>query len=349
MSGFIVHGLPRSRTFWLSRFLTYGDWTCSHDELRHARSMDDVRTWFDLTFSGTCETAAAPWWRLVPRDFRFVVVRRPVDDVVNSLSRFSEFDRSKVSGIIEKMARKLDQIERRVPGVLSVRFRDLEDEGACREVFEHCLPYTHNPEWWRLMAPLNLQTNMAALMRYYRAFEPLLSKLALIAKHETIAEMSRSVPSEMEGVTIQQEPFDDFYRDGRALFEEHLIQVGESPDAHRFKNLSLMREMADRGMMQITTGRSNGRMFGYLMMMICPSLEEQDMLSATGLTFYATIPGLGMKLQRAAISALRERGISEVFMRAGPRGSGPRMGPLYRRLGAEPAGEVFRLDLRKAA
>ncbi len=30
MRPFVVFGLPRSRTAWLSRFLTYGDWVCGH-------------------------------------------------------------------------------------------------------------------------------------------------------------------------------------------------------------------------------------------------------------------------------------------------------------------------------
>ena len=64
---FVVYALPRSRTFWLSRFLCYAEWNCGHDEIRHARSLDDVRAWFSQSYTGTVETAAAPWWRLIQR------------------------------------------------------------------------------------------------------------------------------------------------------------------------------------------------------------------------------------------------------------------------------------------
>ncbi len=87
---FVIFALPRSRTAWLSRFLSYGEWFCGHEELRHVRSLDDVRAWFSQGQIGTAETAGAPWWRLLERFAPYspvVIVRRPVDEVVDSLAR----------------------------------------------------------------------------------------------------------------------------------------------------------------------------------------------------------------------------------------------------------------------
>lgn len=88
-------------------------------------------------------------------------------------------------------------------------------------------------------------------------------------------------------------------------------------------------------------------MFGYLMSVVAPSLDSPDVMLAEHTIFYASpqISGLGMKLQRAALDALRARGVNEVFMRAGQRGSGPRLGTFYRRIGAEEFGQMYRLDL----
>lgn len=36
---FVVFSMPRSRSAWLARFLSYGDWHCGHDEIRHFRSL----------------------------------------------------------------------------------------------------------------------------------------------------------------------------------------------------------------------------------------------------------------------------------------------------------------------
>ena len=78
---FIIYALPRSGTFWLSRYLTWGGYACAHEQARHVRAPADVRSWLAQDHTGTAETAAAPWWRLVQHyrpDVRTLVVRRPV-------------------------------------------------------------------------------------------------------------------------------------------------------------------------------------------------------------------------------------------------------------------------------
>ncbi|MDR3415029.1 MAG: hypothetical protein P4L83_02490 [Nevskia sp.] len=350
---FIIYALPRSRTFWLSRFLSYGGWHCGHEELRHLRTLDDAKAWFSQPVTGTAETGAAPWWRLVQSvrpDIRTVVVRRPVSEVVDSLVRLG-FERSAMEAGMRRLDAKLDQIEARVPGVLSVRFSDLVDEATCARVFAHCLPFKHDPAWWARLAPLNLQIDMPALVRYWNANQAALAKLAAQARQRVLAEMTRHPVVEPNGMTFQQEPFETWLRDARELFESHLVTVGESPDDWRKKNIPLMRKLEELGYMQITTARCNGRMFGYLMSVIGPSLESEDTTSAMHMTFFASqdAPGIGIKLQRASIAALKARGVDEVLLRAGPRGSGPKMGALYRRLGAEDYGQLYLLDTREVA
>jgi hypothetical protein len=150
-----------------------------------------------------------------------------------------------------------------------------------------------------------------------------------------------------DGVTFQTEAFDEWYRDAAPLFKVHMDLTGQAIDDYTRKNIPALRAIDQLGLMQITTARSNGRMFGYLMAVISPSLDAENTLDAMHLPFFASkdMPGLGMKLQRASIERLRTRGVSEVFMRAGVRGSGPRLGTMYRRLGAEPFGELYRLGL----
>jgi len=350
---FIIFSLPRSRSAWLSRFLTYGEWTCGHDEIRHARSMDDVRTWFTQPNIGTAETAGAPWWRLVEKiapGVKVLVVRRPVEEVVDSYRRMEmgvDLDALRVG--LSRLDKKLSQIEYRMPEVLSVAFDSLREEETCARVFEHCLPYRHDHEWWKLLSPLNVQIDMRQLLKYYSAHKPQLDKLTKVAKQQSIAGMVRT-GGELEGVTLQQESFDTFSRDGKALFAEHSVQVGESPDAFWGKNIELMRMLDQLGAMQITTARSNGRMFGYLITIIAPSLESAEITTAVNTTFFASADfrGLGMKLQHSSLAALRARGVDEVYFRAGVRGAGPKMGAMYRRLGASPDGQLYKLDLVEA-
>jgi hypothetical protein len=349
---FIIYALPRSRTFWLSRFLAYGEWECGHDQLRHLRSLDDVTSWFAQPNIGTVETAAAPWWRLLRKlrpDVRTITIRRLVSEVMESLLRiFPNLNRPALLNQLRHLDRKLDQIEARIPGVLSVPYTDVASEETCQNIFEYCLPYSHDKPWYICMSEINMQVNIHGYLKYYFAHKTQLDKLGKIAKYQTIAGMRPEISSAFDGMTYQQEPFDTFFRDGQALFAEHLTAVGEAPDAVLGKNIALMRTIEAVGALQVTTARCNGRMFGYLMTVISPSLESPDIISATHTTFFATAGarGLGMKLQRCANEALKSRGVTEAAMRAGSRGNGPKMGALYRRLGAERVGEMYLLNLK---
>lgn len=348
---FVIFGLPRSRTRWLAAFLTYGGWSCGHDEARHARSLDDVRSWLAQPCTGTAETAAAAFWRLLLQvcpDVRVVVIRRPVDAVLAStLALGIPFDVAGLAASLRRMDAKLDQIERRVAGVLSVPFADLADEAVCARVFEHCLGLAHDPAWWRALAPVNIQADLLTTIRYFNAHKAQLDKLAAVAKHRMLAAIERQGAPALTGITFQQEPFATFYRDAKDCFAEHLVQTGQAPDDHARKNLPMLQALDALGALSITTARSNGRIFGYLMAVCGPSLDSPDVTQAWNTIFFASpdYRGLGIQLQRASLAALRARGVNEVLMRAGVRGAGPRLGSLYKRLGAEDFGQVYRLQL----
>lgn len=351
---FVIMALPRSRTAWLARFLSYRDWSCGHDEIRHARGMDDLASWLSQPNTGTVETGAAPFWRTLRKlrpDARVVIVRRPVEDVVASVLRTGPaFDQVALCAAMRRLDHKLDQVERRWPGALVVPFRDLADEATCARIFEHCLPHRHDPTWWRTWSTINIQIDMAAVVRFMAAHRVQLEKITAQVKCLTVRDLTSRPVAVPDDLTIQQERFDDWFRDGQRLFAEHACVVGEHPNAPLTKNLALMRRLDEIGALQITTARSNGRMLGYLMVIVGPSLEAPDVMTATNSTFFASADarGLGSKLQRASLDALREQGIGEVFMRSGTRGSGPKMGALYRRLGAEEYGHLFKLEMAGA-
>jgi GNAT superfamily N-acetyltransferase len=300
------------------------------------------------------ETAAAPFWRLLLNyrpDVRIAVIRRPVDEAVASMLRLGlDFNEQRLTLVMRNLDRKLQQIACRHPDALALTYAELQTEETCARLFEHCLPYRHDPAWWRDVSALNLQVDMAALLRYYEAHGRQLEKLTRTVKHRIV---SMIVPSaaEFDGVTFQVEPFRDFYRDAHALFAEHLVQTEQAPDEFMRKNLALLDRLDEIGVLQCLTARSNGRMFGYLQSIIAPSLDSPGETQAEHTIFFASpaIRGLGMRLQRAALETLRRRGVNHVIMRAGHRGSGPRLGTFYRRLGAEEFGQLYRLNLEEAA
>jgi hypothetical protein len=346
MPPFVVLALPRSRTYWLSRYLSYEPWICGHDELQHAHTLDDIATWFTQPHIGTVETAAAPFWRLLPKDARIAVVRRPVDDVLASLTRQGVAGDG-VTALVRACDRKLDQIERRVSGVLSVRYEDLAQESACAALFEHCVGQRHDHKWWRAWRHRNVSGNLAAQVRYAHAYLPRMLKLARTARQRILADMTRPVILP-DWMTIQEEHIEDWFRDAKPLIREHMIATGQDVDDYKVKNEPLLRKLGQMGAMQVITARSNGRMLGYLMTIVGPSLDAEDRTEALHLPFFVSKDcpgGIGMKLQRAALDRLREKGVADVFARAGNRGAGPRLGIMYRRLGYEEFSTMHRLDL----
>ena len=347
---FVIYALPRSRTAWLSKFLSYGDWQCGHDELRHVRSLDDVTAWFSQPKTGSTETAAAPWWRLVQKlvpNIKTVVIRRPVNDVVHSLYKAgSTVDPVVMLKAMTRLDNKLDQIEARVPGCLSINFSALARQDVCAELFAFCTGEALNSNYWRDMDRTNVQVDFEKLERFCIAFRDRFAAIAAVAKQISLQDLRRIPAADIDGVTIGTEDFDTFLRDGTHLFRQHCVEVGEQPDAWMNKNIPLMRRLHSAGALFMTTARCNGRMFGYLMSIVSPSLEKTTGMQGIQTLFYTepSIPGLGLQLQRAAIKTFREKGISEIFFREGIRGSGPRMRPLYKRLGAEPYGELYRME-----
>ena len=358
MTPFIVFALPRSRTKWASEFLTYGDYQCAHEESAHVRGLGDVRSWLTQNWTGAVDTGAARWWRLVREyrpDAKIAVIRRPVDEVVDSILRLdlqgvSAFNRTDLTREMHKLDRALNRIEGAVPNVLSVQFSDMADEDTCKALFEHCLPYDHDPEWWASLSEVNTQGNMRAILRYYTAHKPQI----LAAARQCLNHLHRR-PYRIEsadGVVLQEEALATVLRDGAALLSAHMTAVGDDPKKYLTHNLPLWQRLEDQGATQIITARCNGRMLGYLASIIGPCLEAEGQLIATQTAFFASPDSrgmnLGMKMERAAIDAARGRGVSDVFMRAGIRGDGPRLGAMFKRLGAEDYGRFYRLPLKKA-
>lgn len=188
---FIIYGLPRSRTYWLSQFLSYGQWAVSHEETRHMRSIEDLKSFLSQDYIGSSETAASPGWRLIQHyrpDCKALVVRRPVFDVVDSLMKIplAEFiyKRPVLENGMSYLNRYLDQIEREHPNVLSVKFEDLHDRETCKRIFEFCLEQPFEQTWWEAWAPINVQINTVALLRYRHAFRAQIDRFKAECKHE---------------------------------------------------------------------------------------------------------------------------------------------------------------------
>jgi GNAT superfamily N-acetyltransferase len=348
----VVFCSPRSRSYWMSRYLSYGGWSFDHDAARYVRSLDDVRSWLTQPYVGAVETAAAAFWRLLLSlrpDARIVVIRRPIAGIMESAAKIGIKPSIKMERHLNRYDMKLAQIAQRWPGVMAVRYADLAYEDTCAAIFEHCLATSHDHAWWERVSAVNLQINLPAMFRYEAAHAAQLRAAEATCKRRMLADLRRGHRTyDDDGVVVREESYEEAWPDAESLMAEHCVEVGEPPDSYLSKNISLFQRLADIGAWQIITARMNGRMLGYLSSFIGPSLEFTEPV-CTQLSLFVSkdARGLGLhtKLQRATIDAAKARGARQIVMRAGVRGAGPKLGALYRRFGAKETGQSYILEL----
>lgn len=349
---FLVLALPRSRTAWLSKFLSYRPWVCGHDQIRYFRGLDDVRSWFMQPYIGSAETIAPAYWRLIPRyapDCRVVVVRRPVNQVLESIRKQNVMgiDLPRLLTTLRRFDSKLDQIEARLPGTISVNFDELNDRDICRIVFEHCTGMPLDDKWWEFWKNINVQINFDACMRYMFTHMIQLNKLAASAAHQMRIDITSKPQAQInDGLEIKEESFVSSFPDAEGLVESHCLAIGQAADEWTRNNIPLFQAMDESGCLQVLTARANGKLFGYLVSILGQSLESTTDRSATHTLFYASQewPGAGLRLQREALHRLKDKGFSEIVMRSW-LGPGSRIETLYRRIGAELDGQLYRIRL----
>lgn len=161
---FIVFSLPRSRSKWLAEFLSYNRLVCGHDLAAFARSIADFRQLL-AGVDGSCETGAVAGWKLLRLEFpkaRFVVVRRPIGEIVDSIRRQGY---EPAPGVLETRGEMLDVLAK-APGVRAYDFADLADSGVCRDLFEFCLDLPFDPVWWRQLSQINIQIDFKERMEW---------------------------------------------------------------------------------------------------------------------------------------------------------------------------------------
>lgn len=173
---FIIYTAGRSRTAWLSEFLTYGKYICHNEIAVQFRSMAQVERFLSNPWVGTAETGAAPGWRLIKAvcpTIRTVVVRRREADILESFLKLYadnglRCDEERLVKIVRYEQRCLEQIVAE-PGTLTVDFEALESMTTCRQVFEHCLPYEFDGAWWARMAARDVQAPVKKIVEYYQS------------------------------------------------------------------------------------------------------------------------------------------------------------------------------------
>ncbi len=327
---FVVFGLPRSRTAWLSVFLTHKDWVCGHDLIAEINSASDLRQMLEQPNTGTVETGIGYAWPLIRYWFpeaRFAVIRRPLAEV-----RASLLNQGLTLERLENDEATLDQIAA-LPGTLSVTFAELNTETGCRRLFEHCLGTPMDTGWWSGLAEQNIQIDFAR------------RKTEMTLHRERVIGVARELHGLMSEVIFAVERWDDVTPECLPLLQAHHDEVGANLGQPYDLDIPTITALDRTGQLAIFTARLLGKLVGYLAFIITPNLESRGLRIGFRNTFYVMPQhrGFGLRLHRFAIDELRRRGIKHFSLRVGTRGSGPKLKSLYRRLGAKPDGELYNL------
>lgn len=162
---YIVFALPRTRSFWLSKFLSYEGLKCEHDDwigLNH-------RPWFN----GSVETGMIPYWKDIKTIYpkmRMATVRRPIDEVISSLMRLElPIHADKMIFTVKLCIHHMYELENADPSVLKTSYEELATEEGCAKIFQHCLQRPFDHKWWMYMKDQNLQVPREKILEAFDA------------------------------------------------------------------------------------------------------------------------------------------------------------------------------------
>lgn len=112
---------------------------------------------------GSVEIGGMIGWQLIRKelpDLKIVVVRRPLQEVYNSITNL------KLTAHLTNLAElnaMLDIISEQ-PGVHTIKSSDLDAPVVGKWLFEYCLELEFDFEWWYHMSNTNVQINMNDVM-----------------------------------------------------------------------------------------------------------------------------------------------------------------------------------------
>ena len=149
MGNFFIIGLPRSRTAWLSNFLTYDDMFCYHEGLNGCSSISDYKSKLG-SFRGDSNTG------LMLFNFEKHFPEAKVVIIDSEIDKASEFSKETYG---EDITETLKLMKERLDGIkgLHINVNDINDK--LKEIWEYVSDKTFNKERTDMLVKLNIQVN----------------------------------------------------------------------------------------------------------------------------------------------------------------------------------------------
>lgn len=345
MPPFIIFALPRSRTAWLAKWLSYGGRKVAHDLSLDCDSVEDFIDAFHLGLSGAVETAAIEAWPLIREalpEAKFVVVFRPVNGVLESLRKAGFPVTDEVVRQMEDRHWEMLRLARQ-PGVVSLVWDKLSSEGHASALFEHVIG-KDDFGWWVRHDRTNIQVH---------------TDLRLMKIAERASAMTKLRQQVAEALALQRsgrwlrvgiEPFRTAWPDAEPLCHAHFAEVdgGAEPWRRFVPVVSVMQQLDEKGIMRCITARRGGKFLGYATWNIVPDIESHPLVYAQQGAWYADpdAPGVGLRLMSRSIHLLRRMGVDYLLPHHRLNGRGKDLGALFRHFGATPYQSDYILHLK---
>ena len=337
---FIILGLPRSRTAWISRFLSYGGRKVGHDLAIDCASVADFTKALGQHI-GTVETGMAVAWPVLKRHFpesRFIVVRRDTAEVIASLAKFG------ISGVereIEERAKAIDQFSRRV-GVMTIQYPSLTDISVCAWLFQNCLGLNFDGGWWAALNEVNIQVDVAAQIAKTAEDKERLDRFKQEVRKRLPAEASYT------GAIISAEPFGSIWPECLELAKAHWEEVESETDPRRKLNLNraLLSQTSVQNSLKVFAARLDGKLIGYLLWTIINDPESMGLLIAEQGPWFVTPDApnsTALRMYERSINELKACGVKMIFPHHRTNGRGTGLGKFFVRRGAVPEKQVYSL------
>lgn len=146
---FFVLGLPRSRTYWLSKFLTTNSCKVEHDGSILYSSLEELHSKMP---QGNCDTRLLLHWKNLKG--KIVLIDRDYIEVCKSLENIG-FLGNTLELCRLKLA--LEEAKKIYP---VIKFDDLQKEEVCKWLFEYLTEERFDSIRWKQLNKLNLQVDL---------------------------------------------------------------------------------------------------------------------------------------------------------------------------------------------
>jgi hypothetical protein len=175
---FLITGLPRSRTAWLSVFMTTGTSMCYHDAVTKIGSIEELPKLFESEFYkhvgiSDCSVGFFLEWILENIRPRTVIVDRDPAEVTNSMARLG-FPRTNLAPLLHAQLLKFQKH----PLVMWIPFEALNRKRVIERMYWHLTPgEAFDEARYEHLAKMRIETDLKRTVEEYYSHKDRLDNL----------------------------------------------------------------------------------------------------------------------------------------------------------------------------